>query len=77
MSVGKMSGGHRRDADKRNYQPLAPPLWLDHTAFRPVKTIGTAGIPPLDILEARAPAFHPYRGILLGVTHNISQRAVI
>jgi hypothetical protein len=26
-------GAGRRDADRRNYQPLAPPLWLDHTAF--------------------------------------------
>jgi hypothetical protein len=68
-----MSGAGRRDADKGNYQPLTPPFWPGHTAV----SRRTAGIPPLDTLNERAPALRPDRGLLLGVTHNISQRVLI
>ena len=50
-----MSGAGRRDADKRNYQPLVLPFWPGHTAVFGLLKPSYSGIPPLDALNEGAP----------------------
>jgi hypothetical protein len=79
VSVGTMSGGlvDEMPTNKTN-QSLAPPFWLGHTAvFRPVKTIVQRESRHWIHSMNGHLALRPDRGLLLGVTHNISQRVLI